>query len=170
MNSHRKGFSLIELITTISISTILLTVGAPSLTDLSDQIRADTNIKTIQQTLQFARNTAVSYGYRVTVCPLVNGKCTQDWQKGLTIFIDTGVVESFDANDKIIRVIDEFDSKDFLTYNKSSIKFQPDGLASGSNGTFKYCPRTIDSKNSRAIVVNQAGRVRLSTAKNINCD
>ncbi|ABX48343.1 type IV pilus biogenesis protein, putative [Shewanella baltica OS625] len=170
MNTHQKGFSLIELMTTLSISTILFTVGTPSFTDLSDQIRADSNIRTIQQTLMLARNTAINYGYRVTVCPLVDGKCTQNWQKGLTVFIDSDTVETLDVNDKVIRIIDEFDTKDFLKYNKSSIKFQPDGLASGSNGTFKYCPRTVDSKNSRAIVVNQAGRIRFSTAKNISCD
>ncbi|ABN60591.1 GspH/FimT family pseudopilin [Shewanella baltica] len=134
MNTHQKGFSLIELITTLSISTILFTVGTPSFTDLSDQIRADSNIRTIQQTLMLARNTAINYGYRVTVCPLVDGKCTQNWQKGLTVFIDSDTVETLDVNDKVIRIIDEFDTKDFLKYNKSSIKFQPDGLASGSNG------------------------------------
>ena len=130
MKTHKQGFSLIELIITLSVSAILLAIGVPSFNELSDTIRANTNIKTIQQTLQLARNIAINYGYRVTVCPLVHGKCTQDLQKGLTVFTDSGTVETLDVNDKVISRIDEFDTKDFLTYNKSSIRFQPDGLAS----------------------------------------
>lgn len=169
MKPHQYGFSLIELITTLSVSTLLITIGAPTYTDITDHIRADSNIKTIQQTFVFARNTAINYGYRVTVCPLVDGQCTEDWQQGISVFTDSGTVETLDLNDKVIKTVDGFDGRDFIKYNRSSVKFQPDGLASGSNGTFKYCPRTIDNKNSKAVIVNQAGRVRLSTARNIDC-
>lgn len=169
MKTHQNGFSLIELFTTLSISTLLLTIGAPAYTDITDHFRADSNIKTVQQTFAFARNTAINYGYRVTACPLVNGQCTDNWQQGISVFTDSGAAETLDLNDKVIMIIDEFDNKDFIKYNRNSVRFQPDGLASGSNGTFKYCPRTLDNKNSKAIVVNQAGRVRLSTAKNIDC-
>lgn len=169
MKAQQLGFSLIELVTTLSISTLLLSIGVPTFTDITDSIRADSNIKTIQQTLVFARNTAINYGYRVTVCPLIDGQCHEDWQKGISVFTDSGTAETLDLNDKVIMTLDEFDSQDFIKYNRSSVKFQPDGLASGANGTFKYCPRTVDSKNSKAVVVNQAGRVRISTAKNIDC-
>lgn len=168
-SNYHNGVTLIELIVTLSISTTLLTIGAPSFIDLSDQIRADSNIRKIQQTLQLARNAAISYGYRVTACPLVDNRCTENWQKGITVFIDTGTVNILDANDRIINMTGEFDERDFLDYNRSSVKFQPDGLASGSNGTFKYCPRTYNSQYSRAVIINQAGRVRFSTAKNIDC-
>ncbi|MGH1380963.1 MAG: pilus assembly FimT family protein, partial [Shewanella xiamenensis] len=41
MKTHQNGFSLIELFTTLSISTLLLTIGAPSYTDITDHFRAD---------------------------------------------------------------------------------------------------------------------------------
>ncbi|MGL5047644.1 MAG: GspH/FimT family pseudopilin [Shewanella sp.] len=170
MHIHRKGFSLIELITVLVIAAILATIGVPSFVSIYDDIRASSSISRIQQTLQFARNAAINYGSRVTVCPIENNKCTSNWQKGFAVFTDTDPIEVLDSSDKIIRLEGEFNSLDFLNYNRSSIRFQADGLASGTNGTFKYCPRTKDHKSSRAVIVNQAGRVRISTASNINCN
>ena len=169
MNSHRKGFSLIELMTSLSILTILLTSGIPSLTDFYTQYRADSSIRIIQQTLQFARNQAITLNRTVTTCAVIDEKCVQNWQVGLTIFIDTNKNSQLDDSDKILYMTNAFNSKDIVKYNRTAIRFQPDGLASGTNGTLKYCPSSATSPYSRAVVINQAGRVRFSTDDNINC-
>lgn len=169
MNSHRKGFSLIELMTSLSILTILLTGGIPSLTDFYTQYRADSSIRIIQQTLQFTRNQAITLNRTVTACAVIDEKCVQNWQVGLTVFIDTNKNSQLDDSDKILYMTNAFDSKDIVKYNRTAIRFQPDGLASGTNGTLKYCPSSATSPYSRAVIVNQAGRVRLSKSSNINC-
>lgn len=166
---HQNGFTLIELMITIAIASILLTIGLPQLTELHQAYRADSAIKVIQQTLQYARNTAISYGLRVTVCPLKDNQCTNDWHLGLVVFTDSGVSNQIDGNDKLLLQTGSFDSNDLMFYNRSAARFQPDGLASGSNGTFKYCPGSADSPYSKAVIINQAGRVRFSTEKNIDC-
>ncbi|MGI2093128.1 GspH/FimT family pseudopilin [Shewanella oncorhynchi] len=169
MNSHRKGFSLIELMTSLSILTILLTGGIPSLTDVYTQYRADSSIRIIQQTLQFARNQAITLNRTVTTCAVIDEKCVQNWQVGLTVFIDTNSNNQLDDSDKKLYITNAFDSKDIVKYNRTAIRFQPDGLASSTNGTLKYCPSSATSPYSRAVIVNQAGRVRLSKNSNINC-
>ncbi|MCL2917552.1 GspH/FimT family pseudopilin [Shewanella litorisediminis] len=166
---HQNGFTLIELMITIAIVTILLTIGVPQLTELHQAYRADSAIKVIQQTLQYARNTAISYGLRVTVCPLKDNQCTNDWHLGLAVFTDSGISNQIDGSDKLLMQTGSFDSSDFMFYNRAAARFQPDGLASGSNGTFKYCPGSADSPYSKAVIINQAGRVRISTEKNIDC-
>ncbi|QYK06208.1 GspH/FimT family pseudopilin [Shewanella zhangzhouensis] len=166
---HQTGFTLIELMITIAIASILLTIGLTQLTELHQAYRADAAIKVIQQTLQYARNTAISYGLRVTVCPLKDNQCTNDWHLGLAVFTDSGVSNQIDGNDKLLLQTGSFDSNDLMSYNRSAARFQPDGLASGSNGTFKYCPGSADSPYSKAVIINQAGRVRFSTEKNIDC-
>ncbi|MGE6434217.1 GspH/FimT family pseudopilin [Shewanella baltica] len=169
MNTHQKGFSLIELIISLAVLTILLTGGVPSLTDVYTQYRADSSIRIIQQTLQFARNQAITLNRTVTACAVIDEKCVQNWQVGLTVFIDTNNNNQLDDIDKKLYITNAFDSKDIVKYNRTAIRFQPDGLASGTNGTLKYCPSSATSPYSRAVIVNQAGRVRLSKNSNINC-
>lgn len=169
MSIYLKGFSLIELITVLSISIILLTIGVPRLTDFYTRYRADSSIRLIQQTLQFARNQAISFNSKVTVCALIDEKCHSNWQAGLTVFIDINSNNQLDGNDKKLYTTNAFDSKDTVKYNRTVIRFLPDGLASGTNGTLKYCPSSPTSPYSQAIVINQAGRSRVSTDSNINC-
>jgi type IV fimbrial biogenesis protein FimT len=166
---HYSGFTLIELATTLCITTILITVGVPSLDALSQQMRSDSGIRRIQQTLQLARNAAINYGQTITVCPLNNGRCDANWQNGIFVFTDNGERNKIDGNDRIIYTTDSFDAKDIVQYNKTSVRFLPDGMAYGTNGTLKYCPREINSPYSRAVVINMAGRIRFSTAQRIFC-
>lgn len=169
MNICLKGFSLIELITTLAVSAILLAIGAPSLADFYVRYRADSSIRVIQQTLWFARNQAISLNRKVTVCALVAEKCDANWQAGLTVFIDINGNNQLDSSDKKLTTTNAFHSKDTVKYNRAVIRFLPDGLASGTNGTLKYCPSSPTSPYSQAIIINQAGRARISMESEINC-
>ncbi|MCE9678017.1 GspH/FimT family pseudopilin [Shewanella sp. AS1] len=166
---NQIGFTLIELMVTLTVAIILIGIAAPSLSSLYEAQRADAEIRKIQQTLQQARNAAISFGVRVTVCPIADNQCSDNWQSGLVVFSDSGTINAIDGSDKIIFQTGPFSSQDIVSYNRSSVRFFPDGLASGSNGTLKYCPGSATSPNSRAVVVNQAGRIRFSTDKNISC-
>lgn len=163
------GFTLVEVMVTLAISTILMGVAAPNLSNLYDDLRADSHIRTIQQTLQYGRNSAISYATRVTICPVEDDKCSNNWQLGLTVFTDSGDKNSIDGIDKILIQTAPFNTRDTVTYNRSAVRFQPDGLASGTNGTLKYCPSSASSPYSKAVIVNQAGRIRFSREKNITC-
>ncbi|WP_351088441.1 GspH/FimT family pseudopilin [Shewanella sp. S1-49-MNA-CIBAN-0167] len=164
-----KGFSLIELIVTMLIATLISLIAIPSFTALIEQVRASSNIKVIQQTIQLGRNMAISYGSRVTICPLVDNLCSSDWSIGLSVFIDHGQKNQLDARDRLLQQTSPFHENDYIDYNRPAIRFQPDGLASGTNGTLTYCPGSVDSPYSKAVIVNQAGRVRVSNKKNIEC-
>ena len=108
------GLTLVELIITIVIAGILITVGVPSFTSLYEASRSDSSIRTIQSSLTFARNQAVSYGARVTLCPLSSDSCTNDWKNGFTIFIDRGARGNIDGDDQIIKVIGPFAADTFF--------------------------------------------------------
>jgi type IV fimbrial biogenesis protein FimT len=170
MYANNQGFNLVELLTGLMIFLLLSLIASPSLKSFILSTRADSNIRTIQQTLILARNMAISYGTRVTVCPIEDNKCSTNWQDGLSVFTDAGQKNQLDGGDTILHVTGQFNDKDFVLYNRPAIRFQADGLASGTNGTFKYCPEEFDSPYSKALVVNQAGRVRFSTKKVIKCD
>ena len=175
MLTLKKGFTLVELMVTLVISTILIAVGVPSFTDMYQGYRADSEIRKMQQYLMFARSQAVSYGARVTVCPISGTACGTDWKQGFSIFIDNGAATTIDTTagvtDPIIKQVDAFNADDFITYAGNSVSFTPDGLipSTSTTGTFSYCPGSKTSENSRGVEVSSSGKVRFSDAV-INCN
>ncbi|QYJ78069.1 GspH/FimT family pseudopilin [Shewanella acanthi] len=170
MNRLSYGFTLIELLVTITVAAILLAIGIPSLVDFYTRYRADSNVKQIQQTLMFARNHAISLGRKVSVCALVESKCSYNWQVGVSVFIDANENNQFDGDDSLLNVINAFSSQDTVSSNRIVFRFRADGLASGTNGTIKYCPSDAKSPYSKSVIVNQAGRARISTANDVTCN
>jgi len=164
----QRGFTLVELVITLLILTILLGIAVPSLADLHRQYRTDSALRQLQQLLSFARNQAISYRSRVTVCRLNGNSCIDsDWQQGVSVFIDHNGNLLLDTEDKLLQQSGEFHTNDSIFYNRKAVRFHPGGLASGSNGTLSYCPEKV-SDNAQTIIVNQAGRTRRSD-DNINC-
>ncbi|GGY97187.1 MAG: type fimbrial biosis protein FimT [Shewanella sp.] len=164
-----SGFTLVELIITLLVFTILLGIAVPSLADLQRQYRTDSAIRQLQQLLAFARNQAISYRSRVTVCHLEDNRCQDgNWQPGISIFIDRNGNQQLDSDERLLLESGPFHSQDSIFYNRATVRFLADGLASGSNGTLSYCPdKTVE--DGQSIVVNQAGRTRRST-DNVKCD
>ncbi|WP_394200160.1 GspH/FimT family pseudopilin [Shewanella waksmanii] len=163
------GFNLVEMMTTLVIAITLTSVALPSLTELYLAFRTEMAIRSIQSTLQLARNSAINYGARVSACPIVDGSCHNDWRQGITIFIDLGEPNTLDGQDQVLLTTGSFHQDDFVRYNRAAIRFQRDGLASGTNGTLSYCPKDKASPLSKSLVINQAGRIRFSNKSNINC-
>ncbi|NKF51003.1 prepilin-type N-terminal cleavage/methylation domain-containing protein [Shewanella sp. WXL01] len=169
MHTRTQGFSLIELMTTLVIASSLTLTALPSFLALKQKIRSQTHVSKVQSFIQLGRNHALTYGKPVTICHLENNRCDNNWQLGMTAFFDSGTRNQLDGDDKIIKVFEAFPTQDIAYYNRKAIRFKIDGFASGTNGTFRYCPDTNTSPHSRAVIVNQAGRVRFSTAKKIEC-
>ncbi|QFU21790.1 GspH/FimT family pseudopilin [Shewanella eurypsychrophilus] len=170
MRPKINGFTLVELMVTLVIAMLLIGVGAPSLKSLYEGYRADSEIRKVSQSLQFARSHAVSYGSRVTMCPIVSGSCNSDWSKGYKIFLDNGTANQIDGNDEILTVVGAFNSSDFVTYDNSSISYSPDGLLTGAftSGQFVYCPANKSSDESLGIDLSPSGKSKYSTTS-VNC-
>jgi len=86
-----SGFTLIELMITLAIVAILLTVGVPSLKTFmqGNQLVAATN--ELVSALHVARSEAIKHNVRVSVCESSDGaNCTAtgNWENGWIVFID----------------------------------------------------------------------------------
>ena len=79
-----KGFTLVELMVTIAIAALLLSIGVPSFTAMYEATRSANEIQKINDLFAFARNQAVNYGSTVTVCPYAASPCCNDWSKGFS--------------------------------------------------------------------------------------
>lgn len=84
LSSRRQsGFTLIELMVTISVLAILLGVGVPSFQATIQGNRISTSANDLVAALQFARSEAVRRGVNVTVCSSNDqATCSGAWSDG----------------------------------------------------------------------------------------
>ncbi|MFS1524594.1 GspH/FimT family pseudopilin [Microbulbifer sp. 2304DJ12-6] len=89
--SPQAGFTLIELMVTLAVLAILITVAVPSFTDMINNNRSVALSEALTNALNFTRSEAVKRGARVSICASDNGTgCTaaNTWSSGWIVFVD----------------------------------------------------------------------------------
>ena len=161
-----RGFTLIEVLITIAIASILLTIAIPSFRYVTNSNRIAGEVNGLLGDLQFARAEAIKEGRTVTVCTSVDGASCANvttWQSGWIVFSDPTDVGVVDPGETILRQQATFSSTD--TFNASNgvsaITFNRDGYAIGiANGTLlELHDSTNTSAWTRCLVVNLSGEM-----------
>lgn len=169
LNLYVRGITLIELMLSISVTSILAVIAIPNFHDFMVKLRVDNEISTLHRMLLVTRNTAINNAQNVILCPLNhNLHCTDQWHNQLTIFIDSNNNKVFDTNERVLRIKEAIIAEDQLIYGKdrTSVIFNATGQLSGlSNGTFRYCPKDHEDY-ARGIIVARSGRVYQSHDSN----
>lgn len=104
MRNHTMGLTLIELLTTLTIISILALVSMPA-TDWIHSNRLKSTIRQLHSEVQLARTIAIKQQKLITVCGSINGTtCNKQWYGGeLLVFHDINVNHELDSNDELIR-------------------------------------------------------------------
>lgn len=168
--SRWHGFSLIELMVTISVLVILLALGVPSFSQLLSSNRASALTNDLQFALKFARGEAIKRGAPVSLCPRAAGNpdtpdpaaCSNaaaDWRNGWVVINRSGCVDLADCE----RLLDTPVDASALTvrYGQPLVNFNASGrMLTGIGGTFSICdPGASDSL--RRVIIAPSGRSRL---------
>lgn len=95
-----SGFTLLELMITIALAAILLSVGVPSFNGLIKDSRLTVGNNDLVTAFNLARSEAIKRGLRVTVCKSADqASCTtsNNWEQGWLVFTDENENGSYDA-------------------------------------------------------------------------
>lgn len=181
-----KGFTLIELMVTVSIVAIMASIAVPSYQSFVAQTRLTTQTNDLATALSQARSEAVKRGVRVTVCKTADPAdpsptCTTSggWQQGWLVFVDNthvtgnvaGTIDGSGAGaDQRLRVFGALQGSTLSGGTESGgtgtnfenwISYLPSGRSRGNGGLANGSLKLCNAGKGRNIVVNISGRVSI---------
>jgi type IV fimbrial biogenesis protein FimT len=90
-----RGFTLLELMVTLTVAGILLGVGVPSFVDMVRNNRATANINELSTAFAIARSEAIRRGGNITVCRSSDAlTCGTDWADGWIVAVDAAASDT----------------------------------------------------------------------------
>lgn len=165
------GFSLLELLITLSVAGILVALAAPSFQGILLDSQRTVAVNSFVHSIHLARVTAATQGRTVSICRSTDGdscsNSTANWQHGWIVFVNNDRDEPpmRDSNEPILSVQAAW-RDGTVTSNRRSYSFRPYQHAV-VNGSLVFCDRRGPTQ-ARAIIINIAGRPRIATRDSDN--
>lgn len=155
------GFTLIELMVTLLVASILLTIGVPSFLETIRRSRTISQANELVTALNLARSEAVKRGIQVTIL-----RTGTEWEDGWQVFVDENADHVLDAGEAVIQEYVALSEgytlrtggniTDWVAYLPSGLSDMASGL---NNDTFRLCTDEQDNAKGRSIILNAVGRV-----------
>jgi len=168
----QKGFTIIELMLTMLVLVIVLSIGIPSFSTWIKDSRMDTGTREVASALKLARSEAASRQTIINVRAGTSGN-PGNWANGVHIYTDVDVTGNtpYVAADTLIKDIDSV--KDNITIASDDpnniISFNSSGLLNeggfGIQRTIRICQSTGEAAGN-TVVVNSTGRTSITSITN----
>jgi type IV fimbrial biogenesis protein FimT len=159
------GFTLLNLLVTLSVSSILATFGIPTLSELISNSQVNSTYQRLFTLIQYARTESVSYSSQVLICPTENKiDCVDNWNLPLMVFVDLNYDEVRNDEEMILRETKRLTGEEHLDWRTSGsrryLRFKYDGTTRNQNGRLSYCLRKGERIYAQQIIMTMAGRAR----------
>ncbi len=183
-STHRKsaGFTLIELMVTVSLAAILASLALPIFVSFRRNSELSTITNNFIAALNSARSEAMKRNMNAMIIPKGNGS---DWSKGWIVFVDVNRNNQYNSSDIVVMQQEappgyvSFTGNgtasetptSYVMYDASGFSKKIDG-AFGAN-TLQVSRNDIDSTDFsqiRRIKIAATGRVRVCTPKSESDD
>lgn len=162
------GFTLLELMVTLIVLSVLLTVAVPGFFQTIRSNRAAANANELVTALSIARSEAVRRGARITLCPTTDGSgCNGTWTQRWMLFADTAATDTAAPGFAAANVIREWSAPggDAVIATQPAgaawIRFLPRGQAISDKGMPLVFGMEIEGctgLEARDVEVNSVGR------------
>jgi type IV fimbrial biogenesis protein FimT len=146
-----RGFTLIELMTTLGILIILLTVAAPQMRPLIALVQLRAASYDLTADLMLARSEALKRATTVSIAPRSAGS----WSTGWSVTA-TGVTEVLSQRNALGSAIS-------ASTAPTSVTFDVSGRLANASGTVRF-NLTDGQSNARCISLDPSGRPKTSTS------
>jgi len=187
--ANQHGFTIYELLITMLMIGVILTIGVPSMTSFMQNSRISGTANDLHSSFHLARSEAARSKNIITICASANSMdaaaaCGGTFDDGWIIFVDlNGDLGRAGPDENVIRAHPAINDRIDVTTNAGAnyFSFAPSGLGRGDVGgnpavvTATICdqrgnePAAGDSSAARVLVVTPIGRATvLRTVVQVN--
>lgn len=170
---YNSGFTLLELLITVVIIVLLMTIGIPSFSAQVHNTRLKTTTLSLFEAVALTRTQAVSINNRATL------KHQGSWENGWEVFIDSNNNGLRDNDEKLlisqektqgVRITANRPLKNYISFIGTGESRFIGGNKSGAfqAGTFKVCPTTKGT--GYELTLARSGRMRMNEISAAKCD
>lgn len=161
---RHAGFTLWELVCTVAIAAVVLTIGGPSLHRFVLDGRRTADINGFVLAVQLARSEAAKRGRDVIVCPTTDRLLCTDFERGTShgwmVFINGDDTHPpHRSNEEELVYYHALEMVGAVVANRPYFEFRP-RLRRSVNGTVTFCDER-GTPAARAVVVSYSGRPRV---------
>ncbi len=174
------GHSLIELMITLVLFALTLTLGLPTMGAWLRDAKQSMQVNALLADLALARTESIRRGARVALCASADGlNCTASgsWHQGRIVFVDENNDAQRDSGEELLLVGGPGPSTWVFRGNAPVaryVSYHPSGrtqLTSGAfqAGTITICPLSTSTVNASQIVISATGRPRTQRSVLAQC-
>lgn len=163
-----NGFTLLELLVTLAVASILLSVGVPGFRDIIMDNRLAGQANEFVTAVNLARSSAVRYQRNATVCATANFDAAvptcaggTDWSTGWVVWVDKDRDGATDANEVLAVNGPLSDSSTFSSAAVGAFTYDALGFGTAGADNLTLCDDRT-GEMGRRIAVNNVGRTNVS--------
>lgn len=178
VNKRLAGFTMFELVITMTIIGVLAAIAIPSFKYVSAANRMAAEANSLLGDMQLARSEAVKEGLPVTICSSNDGltclgvAAGATWNSGWIVYLDTNANKSVDAGETPLKIQKAFKGTDTfvasangfyaVTFNREG--FGTSGVNTVVNVVLKSTP--VNANWTRCLQVTPVGNLNVYTPQN----
>lgn len=161
-SSLSGGFTLIEILITLSILAILVGVAAAGFSSWVARVKVEEVVNNLQQSLFHARSETIKHGGRIYLCGSVDrSTCGSSFDSGWIVFHDADNSQQLDNGENLISTL-SVDGADFQVVVSNADDGQPVNGISYNHRGYSSVPLAITvsrHQNSESFTINRSGHI-----------